>query len=150
LAGVPGFASNQREEAAAIGLKPFGHRHARGIKHRREHVGEVNEFFAYAAGLGLARPVDDQRDVSSIQGHLSLAPGVGLAVEHGGELEVRPVVAGENDQGVVADADLFELGQHLADHLVGVGDHINEVGQAGRVCVFFVVVVLSLAGVPVF
>ena len=80
------------------------------------------------AGLDLARPAHQQRHAEG-----AFPVGVLLAAERrhaavGPGVHVRPVVGRVHDEGVVGDAELVEIVEHLADILVVI-DHRVVIGR---------------------
>ena len=72
-------------------------------------------------------------------GRQSFAARVRLALELRRDSAARAVVAEEEDERVVANAQLVELRHEPADQLVHVGDHV---GKVFRIVVAFVVLEL--------
>src|SRR5262249_57995877 len=94
---------------------------------RRKHVDVRNDAVEDRAGLDLTRPTHEARHppttlpvavlLGAERGRGAVRPGVVL----------RTVVGGVHDDGVVSDAQLIELVEHLADLLV-VDDHAIAIG----------------------
>ena len=100
---------------------------AGGGEQRRKHVDVRDDAVQHRAGLDLARPAHEARHAPA-----ALPVGVLLAAERRvGAVRpgvvLRTVVGGVHDDGVVGDAQLVELVEHLADLLV-VDDHPIAVG----------------------
>ena len=102
---------------------------------RREEVAEVDQVAADLARGRRAGPVGDQRHAAAAFQHRALLAGEPLAV-HGcavGPAGGGAVVAGEDDERLLAQLQPVEFGDELADQLVHVGDVVG-VEVAGRRC----------------
>ena len=90
-----------------------------------QEVAEVDQVLGNLARGDGSRPVGNQRHVGAGVSHRALGPLDHVAIELGLDSSRGAVVASEENQGVVTDAKLIELGRQLTDDFVNVGDHVS-------------------------
>ena len=131
---IPSRADFSGEEIGlvdAVDRPVFRHFGAGEFRQRREQVDGVHDLVADASGRHLARPADHERHAdAAFPGSEVLAlprsrPSIPVPDEFG------PVVAGENHDGVVADAEPVHGIEHLADIVIHLGQHVGPVAVAG-------------------
>lgn len=93
----------------------------------RQEVAEVDQVLGNLARGDGSRPVGNQRHVGAGVSHRALGPLDHVAIELGLDSSRGAVVASEENQGVVTDAKLIELGRQLTDDFVNVGNHVAVV-----------------------
>ena len=134
-----GFASEDGEEAGAVDRAVGGDGDAGEFAEGGEEIEVADGFGADGAGRGVARPAEDAGDAVAGFGDVEFhaAQGAGGAV---GTLRAfvavegfGAVVAGEDDEGVVAQAVGVEVFQEAADGVVHLGDIAVVLGAVGVV-----------------
>ena len=127
LAGRAALAEQLREETAAVDFERGREFGAGDVAERREEIHAGDQVGVDAAGGNFRGPARDQGHMVAAHGAGAFAAGVVGAFEARGHGRVRAVVAGEEDEGVFAQAEFLELGDEATDHLVHVSDHVGEV-----------------------
>jgi len=123
FARLAGFAVKLRREAVAVDLPLSRQRHAGERGEGREQVGEIGEVLAHGTRRCGAGPICDERHAAAAFVQLALPAVYGPAIHRAS----RPaaVVAGEDDERILAQMQLIEFGGELADLLVDVGDVVG-------------------------
>lgn len=121
-----------RKETAAIDGIIFSKRHPGSLGEGGVEVGEIDEVIGDQPCGTLAFPGSDEGDVSSHVGGAALPSFDLLAIPSGGQGNVRSIVSGEEDEGVLELAHLVDFLDDLANDLVEIFHHGDEVGLASR------------------
>lgn len=124
VARFAGFVAKLRQKAHAINGR--GHFDTGGGADGGQEVGAADEIGADAAFFDHRRPARDERDVRAMRIRRALATFVVPPFELAGDPAVRPVVAEEEQQRVVANAEFVEFRHDASHHLVHVGGHVGE------------------------
>ena len=97
----------------------------------RHHVGEAGELSAGGAGFHLGGPADEEGHAmasfptvafDAAPRSRAVVAVIGAHVDDAGDF--RAVVAGEDDEGVVGDAEFLERAHQLADHPIELVDKV--------------------------
>src|SRR6185295_15515461 len=107
----------------AIDRAVVGHTRTGHARDRWKEVDAMNDLIADPASGHVTRPADDERHANAAlpRGEVLAAPRSRPAVV--GPDELRSVVAGEDHDGVVADAEAIDGVEHLPDVDVHLGQH---------------------------
>lgn len=110
--------------------------HADEVAERGHDVVERQLVVAPHAGLDMGGPAHDERDAyAALEAAPLEAPQQAVAIEErgvGAALLVRPVVRGEDDDGVLVEPLLPELLHELPDIGVEARDHAGKLGMDAR------------------
>ena len=141
------FVSSQEgKKAAAVDFQVGGNLCSGGVAEGREEVGEVDDVLLHLTGLYGSGPIRDEGDAVAGIRHGALAALDDGSVYHfGGYADVGAVVAGEDNEGVFADAEVVQLGDDFLHHFVDVGHHVLKVGLVP----FALWPFLGFGGIPV-
>ena len=92
-----------------------------------EEVGEVHQVVAGLTRDAAAPPAGDKGDVGSSVGSAAFAADNHSILGFSSGAELGSIVAREEDEGVVAQSQGFELVENASDELVGIFHHVLEV-----------------------
>src|ERR1017187_8537795 len=108
-----------------------GHLGASELGEGREHIYTMHDLVANATSRNLPGPANDERDTNAAleRGEIRTAPRACPAVPRFEEF--RTVVAGEDDDGVVTNAEFVYGVEHLPDVIIHLGQHVCPVAVPG-------------------
>ncbi len=118
ITGLARLTTDLRQEAAAIkgGIcRGFG---AGRFQEGGQEVRGVDEVLADCAGGPARRPVDDHWHPGAVDSGLPLPARHFNTIKLDIDRVAGPIVAQEDDHGVLAEMQIFKLLHHLADELV--------------------------------